>query len=118
MGEHCEPRTGPVRPCGFTETSSPETRSSETPTDRVLDFALVGMGDPACDLIAAWSVLPTSERAEFREELEVNDDTWARGRGWALSIALIALPYYRETNPGFADVARHLIDEVLTDSPV
>ena len=81
----------------------------------VLDFALVGMGDPACDLIAAWSVLPARERAVFREELEVDDDTWARGRGWALSIALIALPYYKETNPGFAGTARHLITEVLTD---
>ena len=84
----------------------------------VLDFALVGIGDPACDLIAAWSVLPARERAVFREELEVDDDTWARGRGWALSIALIALPYYKKTNPGFADIARQLIDEVLTDSPV
>ena len=84
----------------------------------VLDFALVGMGDPACDLIAAWSVLPARERAVFREELEVDDEMWARGRGWALSIALIALPYYRETNPGFAGIARHLINEVLTDSPV
>ena len=81
----------------------------------VLDFALVGMGDPACDLIAAWSVLPARERAVFREELKVDDDTWARGRGWALSIALIALPYYKETNPGFAGTARHLITEVLTD---
>ena len=84
----------------------------------VLDFALVGMGDPACDLIAAWSVLPARERAVFREELEVDDETWARGRGWALSIALIALPYYKETNPGFAAVARHLIGQVLADSPV
>ena len=28
----CEPRTGPVRRCGFTETSCPETCSSETAT--------------------------------------------------------------------------------------
>jgi aminoglycoside phosphotransferase (APT) family kinase protein len=79
----------------------------------VLDFGLVGMGDPACDLIAAWAVLPFSAREIFREELYVDDATWARGRGWALSIALIALPYYKDTNPGFADVARHLIRETL-----
>ena len=82
----------------------------------VLDFGLVGVGDPACDLIAAWSVLPSRARRVLREELEVDHATWARGRGWALSLGLIALPYYKETNPGFADVARHLIGEVLAET--
>jgi aminoglycoside phosphotransferase (APT) family kinase protein len=82
----------------------------------VLDFGLVGVGDPACDLIAAWSVLPSHARRVLREELDVDDATWARGRGWALSLGLIALPYYKETNPGFADVARHLIGEVLAET--
>jgi aminoglycoside phosphotransferase (APT) family kinase protein len=81
----------------------------------VLDFGLVGVGDPACDLVAAWSVLPQSSRAHFRDELDVDEATWARGRGWALSVGLIALPYYRHTNPAFADVARRLIREVLED---
>ena len=73
------------------------------------------MGDPACDLIAAWGVLPGRARDVFRDELEVDDAMWARGRGWALSIALIALPHYTETNPGLAGVARHLIREILAD---
>jgi aminoglycoside phosphotransferase (APT) family kinase protein len=82
----------------------------------VLDFGLVGVGDPACDLIAAWGVLPSRARVMLREELGVDDATWARGRGWALSLGLIALPYYKDTNPGFADVARHLIGEVLAET--
>ena len=82
----------------------------------VLDFGLVGVGDPACDLIAAWGVLPSRARAMLREELGVDDATWARGRGWALSLGLIALPYYKDTNPGFADVARRLIGEVLAET--
>ncbi len=81
----------------------------------VLDFGLVGLGDPACDLVAAWSVLPHAARARFRDQLDVDEATWARGRGWALSIGLIALPYYENTNPAFADVARRLIREVLED---
>jgi hypothetical protein len=28
--------------------------------------------------------------------------TWARGRGWALSVALIQLPYDKHTNPALA----------------
>jgi aminoglycoside phosphotransferase (APT) family kinase protein len=45
----------------------------------------------------------------------VDEATWARGRGWALSIALIALPYYWDTNPAFARVARRTLEEVLAD---
>ena len=82
----------------------------------IIDFGCAGVGDPACDLIVAWSVLSRVARASFRSELDLDDATWARGRGWALSIALIALPYYEGTNPAFADVARHLIREVLEES--
>jgi aminoglycoside phosphotransferase (APT) family kinase protein len=81
----------------------------------VIDFDCAGVGDPACDLIVAWGVLPADARADFRDEVGVDDDMWARGRGWALSIALIALPYYMDTNTAFADVARHLIAEVLAE---
>jgi aminoglycoside phosphotransferase (APT) family kinase protein len=81
----------------------------------VIDWSLLGIGDPACDLIIAWGLLPSDARSVFRAELDVDDATWARGRGWALSIALIALPYYKDTNPGFAKIARHLIREVLAE---
>ena len=81
----------------------------------VIDWSLLGIGDPACDLIIAWGLLPAEARNVFRAELDIDDATWARGRGWALSIALIALPYYKDTNPMFADVARHLIREVLAE---
>jgi aminoglycoside phosphotransferase (APT) family kinase protein len=81
----------------------------------VIDWGLLGVGDPACDLMIAWSLLPAEARNAFRAELEIDDATWARGRGWALSVGLIALPYYKDTNPVFADVARHLIGEVLAE---
>jgi hypothetical protein len=47
--------------------------------------------------------------------VRVDDATWARGRGWALSIGLIGLPYYLDTNPEFVRYARRLIDETLAD---
>ena len=81
----------------------------------VLDWSALGVGDPACDMIIGWALLPPDARDRFRIALGVDDDTWARGRGWALSIGLVALPYYKDTNPGFAAVARHLVDEVLCD---
>ncbi|MFJ6573844.1 aminoglycoside phosphotransferase family protein [Streptomyces sp. NPDC091292] len=81
----------------------------------VIDFGTVGVGDPACDLIVAWNPLPARVRNGFRAAVVLDDATWARGRGWALCMALIQLPYYRETNPVIAGHARHVIREVLTD---
>jgi len=81
----------------------------------ILDFGCLGVGDPACDVMAAWLYLPSGARAAFRAVLEVDDATWARGRGWALSMGLIALPYYKVTNPVLAGIARRAIDEVLAD---
>ena len=81
----------------------------------VIDFGGLGVGDPACDVMAAWTLLSVESRVVFRELLKVDDATWARGRGWALSFGLIALPYYQTTNPVLAEIARRSINEVLTD---
>ncbi|GAA1604165.1 aminoglycoside phosphotransferase family protein [Kribbella sancticallisti] len=81
----------------------------------VIDFATAGLGDPACDLIPAWNLLPASARPAYRAALDADDAAWTRGRGRALSMALIQLPYYRHTNKGIAANAQHVIDEVLAD---
>lgn len=81
----------------------------------VIDFGCAGVGDPACDLFPAWNLLPAGAREVFRETLGVDDATWRRGRGRTLSQALIALPYYRKTNPAMAGNARHVIRAVLTE---
>ena len=81
----------------------------------LIDFAGVGVGDPAGDLPVAWNLLPAGARDVLRAALEVDDATWERGRAWALSIALIQLPYYHRTNPVLAASARHTIAEVLAD---
>ncbi|MFF4319417.1 aminoglycoside phosphotransferase family protein [Streptomyces sp. NPDC001568] len=79
----------------------------------VIDFGTVGMGEPATDLIPAWNLLPAPARRAYREAVDVDDATWARSRGWALSMAVIQLPYYRTTNPIISANARHVIREVL-----
>jgi aminoglycoside phosphotransferase (APT) family kinase protein len=65
----------------------------------VIDFGCLGVGDPACDVMAAWTFLSAENREVFRAAVKVDDATWARGRGWALSFGLIALPYYQVSNP-------------------
>jgi aminoglycoside phosphotransferase (APT) family kinase protein len=81
----------------------------------IIDFGGLGIGDPACDRIVAWNLLSPESRKVFRAALADDDDIWARGRGWALSIALIALPYYQERNPAVARDARHTLEQVLAD---
>jgi aminoglycoside phosphotransferase (APT) family kinase protein len=54
----------------------------------VIDFGTCGVGDPACDLAVAWTLLTPDGRQAFRKRLSVDDATWARGRGWALWKAL------------------------------
>lgn len=81
----------------------------------VIDFGGLGVGDPACDLMLAWTLFSGESRDAFRTALAVDDATWARGRGWALSVALIALAYYLETNPVVAHASRHAVDSVLAD---
>jgi aminoglycoside phosphotransferase (APT) family kinase protein len=81
----------------------------------VIDFGCLGVGDPACDLAIAWSLLTPPSRAVFRDALNVDDAAWARARGWALSVSIVALPYYVHSNPALAGIARRTIDTVLVD---
>jgi aminoglycoside phosphotransferase (APT) family kinase protein len=88
---------------------------SEGRLSAVIDFGCMGMGDPACDLIVDWNLLPGEARHTFRQAVDVDEATWARGRGWALSIALIYIPYYQNTMPKECDMAREVIRTILAD---
>jgi len=81
----------------------------------VIDFGSTGVGDPAADVVAAWSVFGRSGRAAFRRALGVADGTWNRARGYALHQAALIIPYYAETNPGFVALAKRTVEEVLAD---
>jgi aminoglycoside phosphotransferase (APT) family kinase protein len=82
----------------------------------VIDFGCSGVGDPACDLTIAWTLLSGESRQAFRASVPVDSATWARGRGWALWKALITLVEHIKTNPLEAEKARYVIDEVLADA--
>jgi aminoglycoside phosphotransferase (APT) family kinase protein len=79
----------------------------------VLDFGALNAGDPAVDLLVAWNLFSGEARERYRTALGVDDATWVRGRGWALSVALIVLPYYRETNPALVAQSWTAIRAVL-----
>ena len=81
----------------------------------VLDFGAAGVGDPASDIIAAWTVFSAAQRGRFRRELDVDDETWSRARAYALHQALLIIPYYRERLPSFSRNAERTVSEVLAD---
>ncbi len=81
----------------------------------VIDFGAAGVGDPAADVIPAWSVFTAAGREAFRHALDVDDGTWSRARGYALHQALLIIPYYAQTNPAFARLAQRTVSEVLAD---
>jgi aminoglycoside phosphotransferase (APT) family kinase protein len=82
----------------------------------VIDFGCLGVGDPAYDVMAAWKVITSDAHDVFRAELSVDEATWVRARGLALSQALVALSYYTlETNLVLVREAERWLAEVIAD---
>lgn len=79
----------------------------------VLDFGSAGVGDPAADVIAAWTVFGPAGRASFRSALGVESGVWERARGYALHQAANIVPYYRHSHPAFAASAVRTLRRVL-----
>ena len=80
----------------------------------VIDFGGLNVGDPACDLQPAWNVFAGDSRARFRAELEVDDASWLRGRGWALP-GRGGAPLLLGHQPGMIRQASHALAQVLAD---
>jgi aminoglycoside phosphotransferase (APT) family kinase protein len=82
----------------------------------VIDWGSCKAGDPAIDLVASWSLFDGPSRAVFRERLGfVDEPMWLRGRAWAVSAAVQALPYYRDTNPDIVARSWRVVNAVLAD---
>jgi aminoglycoside phosphotransferase (APT) family kinase protein len=81
----------------------------------IIDFGTVWAADPAADILAAWHLFEGPSRQAFRDALTTDDPTWVRARGWTLSLAMIALPYYRTRNPESARDTVTFINDLLTD---
>ncbi|WP_129308330.1 aminoglycoside phosphotransferase family protein [Streptomyces sp. L2] len=80
----------------------------------VIDFGTAGVGDPACDAVAAWTLLGAETRKTFRAAGGFDDAAWARGRGWALTF-VSGIDYYRHTNPAMAELGLRAVTEVLAE---
>lgn len=81
----------------------------------VIDFGLLGVGDPAIDVLAAWTVLSPTSRDHFRNALGVDEATWARARGRALDFGLMCAANTRHGSL-VSQIGRRTIDQVLADT--
>jgi aminoglycoside phosphotransferase (APT) family kinase protein len=82
----------------------------------VIDFGTLNVGDPACDLQPAWNLFTGAARERFLAELGTDDASRRRGRGWVVRQTTVALPYYRDTNPGMVRQASYALDQVLAEA--
>jgi aminoglycoside phosphotransferase (APT) family kinase protein len=69
----------------------------------VIDFGTCGVGDPACDLVIAWTMLSGQSRQAFRKAIAQEPETWARARGWALWKSLLLFTKDSTPSMGEAD---------------
>ncbi|MDQ0261416.1 aminoglycoside phosphotransferase family protein [Sinomonas atrocyanea] len=76
----------------------------------VIDFGTSGIGDPACDLVIAWTMFAGESREAFRRAVAQDDGMWARARGWALWKALLGLAESDSANPHDASNLRIVAD--------
>lgn len=81
----------------------------------VIDFGTSGVGDPACDLVIAWTTFTGAARRAFRDTVAQDAATWTRAAGWGLWKALLVLAESAGTDPGRAAEQRRVIAEILAD---
>jgi aminoglycoside phosphotransferase (APT) family kinase protein len=79
----------------------------------VIDFGTLAVGDPACDLIIAWTFLDAAGRDVFRNALPVDHATWARGRAWGLTGILPSVRDLRD--PTRSRDALRRVGEIVRD---
>jgi aminoglycoside phosphotransferase (APT) family kinase protein len=77
----------------------------------VIDFGTSGVGDPASDLVLAWTFLGGAARKAFAEAVDLDPATWARARGWGLWKALISI----NDDPSTSDEHWRVVEELLAD---
>ncbi|MFK8040670.1 MAG: aminoglycoside phosphotransferase family protein [Rickettsiaceae bacterium] len=81
----------------------------------VIDFGGTAIGDPACDLVIAWTYLSGKARDIFVVEMGIDDDTWLRARAWVLWKATFALCNIADKNSTEALLQKRIIGEVIDE---
>ncbi len=79
----------------------------------VIDFGCTAVGDPACDLVIAWTYLTGNARDIFMQEMQLDSDTWLRARAWALWKATFELCKIIDKSSAAALAQERIINDLL-----
>jgi len=79
----------------------------------IIDFGGICLGDPACDLVIAWTFLKDNARDIFIREMALNEDTWLRAKAWALWKATFELCQIADKNSPEALIQKRIIEEAI-----
>ncbi|MBP3966058.1 aminoglycoside phosphotransferase family protein [Paenibacillus lignilyticus] len=74
----------------------------------VIDFGILGTGDPACDYVMAWTFFDSESREIFLREVGCDEGTRHRARGWALWKALITYDWHDKESAAAVEAKRIL----------
>jgi aminoglycoside phosphotransferase (APT) family kinase protein len=81
----------------------------------VIDFGILGVGDPSCDAAMAWTFFDNDSRKIFKNALNLDEGTWNRARGWALWKALITYNGNKNSNKIIAKESYNIINIIVND---
>ncbi|USK31499.1 aminoglycoside phosphotransferase family protein (plasmid) [Bacillus sp. CMF21] len=81
----------------------------------VIDFGILGVGDPSCDAAIAWTFFDDHSRKIFKNVLNMDEETWNRARGWAVWKALITYNGNKNSNKAIADESYNIINIIVDD---
>lgn len=81
----------------------------------IIDFGGNALGDPACDLVIAWTYLSGNARKIFVQQLGLDENTWLRARAWALWKATFELCQLQDKNSLEAIKQINIIETILRE---
>ncbi|MFC3909340.1 GNAT family N-acetyltransferase [Legionella dresdenensis] len=81
----------------------------------IIDFGGMALGDPACDLVIAWTFLNGKARDIFFREMGLDENTWLRAKAWALWKATFELCQITDKNSPEALIQKRIIEDVVDE---
>jgi aminoglycoside phosphotransferase (APT) family kinase protein len=81
----------------------------------IIDFGGMGLGDPACDLVIAWTFLAGKAREIFMAEMDLDEETWLRAKAWVLWKSTYELCQTADQKGFESSVHKRIIEDVLHD---
>lgn len=82
----------------------------------VIDFGGMAIGDPACDLVIAWTLLKNKSKVIFQNNMNLDDNTWLRAKAWEPRKATFELCQMKDLSTEKTLIQKGIIQKILNDS--